>query len=156
MMHDWEEISKTRVSFFIRVSKMTRKQKKHSAVSFLVLGNPNWNTRIRFCGHLPQRGISTNAIVCVSKSVRNPFCVSKSVLTLFDSRSCRPNPPNRVRCDSFQSQSECVRRHVRVGAFEQLFSLGRPEGGIWTKIFQKFKYPGGHPGGCGSFDLTGT
>ena len=146
MMHDWEEISKTRVSFFIRVSKMTRKQKKHSAVSFLVLGNPNWNTRIRFCGHLPQRGISTNAIVCVSKSV----------LTLFDSRSCRPNPPNRVRCDSFQSQSECVRRHVRVGAFEQLFSLGRPEGGIWTKIFQKFKCPGGRLGGCWSFDLTGT
>ena len=26
------------------------------------------------------------------------------------------------------------------------------EGGIWTKIFQKFKCPGG----CGSFDLTGT
>ena len=26
-----------------------------------------------FCGYLPQRGIATNAIVCVSKSVCNPF-----------------------------------------------------------------------------------
>ena len=31
------------------------------------------------------------------------------------------------------------RRHVRVRAFEHLFDPG----GIWTKIFQKFKCPGG-------------
>ena len=31
------------------------------------------------------------------------------------------------------------------------------EGGMWTKIFQKFKCPGRCPvGGCWSFDLTGT
>ena len=32
-----------------------------------------------------------------------------------------------------------------VGAFEQLFGPGG--GGIWTLIFQKFKCPGGCPGG---------
>ena len=36
-------------------------------------------------------------------------------------------------------------RQVRVGAFEQLFGPG--PGGIWTKIFQRFKCPGGSPGG---------
>ena len=30
------------------------------------------------------------------------------------------------------------------------------EGGIWTKIFQKFKCSGIARGGCWSFDLTGT
>ena len=30
------------------------------------------------------------------------------------------------------------------------------EGGIWTKIFQKFKCAGVALGGCWSFDLTGT
>ena len=39
------------------------------------------------------------------------------------------------------------------GAFEQLFGLGRME---FSKIFQKFKCPGGCPEGCLSFDLTGT
>ena len=50
-----------------------------------------------FCGYLPRRGVASNAIVCVSKSVCNPFCVISLSVTLLDSRSCRPNPPVRVR-----------------------------------------------------------
>ena len=44
------------------------------------------------------------------------------------------------------------------GAFEQLFGLGSGGGGEnLNKIFQKFKCRGkGCPGGCLSFDLTGT
>ena len=39
------------------------------------------------------------------------------------------------------------------GAFEQLFGLGRGE---FEQKFSKIQMPGGCPGGCLSFDLTGT
>ena len=56
-------------------------------------------TDTHFCGYLPQRGVATNAIVCVSKSVRTPF-----QFPFVQTQSS----------DSFRSQSECVHKQLII------------------------------------------
>ena len=66
---------------------------------------------------------------------------------------------NHVYMHSFRSLIEATEKlKQQSGNFPGsggIWTTFRPsEGRIWTRIFQKFKCPG--PGGCWSFDLTGT